>query len=201
MSSSRLLKTILLGSSNVGKTALIHRFVNQKFTNSYKATIGADFMTKSITVEGKEVTMQTWDTAGNERFISLSIAFYRGADCCGLVFDVSNPKSFEQLTMWKNEFLKNCTTNKNGKFPFVIIGNKIDKGSVISKEAVTDWIQFNGLDAIYVESSALTGDNVDFVFECLAKKALESEPLLVQPNETLVQPFKNDDEVEQAPCC
>ncbi|KAF0721376.1 hypothetical protein AaE_010076, partial [Aphanomyces astaci] len=86
-----LLKVIILGDSGVGKTSLMNQYVNQKFTNQYKATIGADFLTKEIMSDEKLVTMQIWDTAGQERFQSLGVAFYRGADACVLVYDITNP--------------------------------------------------------------------------------------------------------------
>lgn len=79
-----LLKVIILGDSGVGKTSLMNQYVNKKFSNQYKATIGADFLTKEVQVDDRTVTMQIWDTAGQERFQSLGVAFYRGADCCVL---------------------------------------------------------------------------------------------------------------------
>jgi Ras-related protein Rab-7A len=83
-----LLKVILLGDSGVGKTSLLERFITNRFSLMYKATIGADFMTKEITLEqNKVVTLQLWDTAGQERFQSLGTSFFRGADCCILVYD------------------------------------------------------------------------------------------------------------------
>lgn len=68
------------------------RFVDQKFSNSYKATIGADFLQKDIVVDGKVVSLEIWDTAGQERFKSFGKAFYQGANCCVLVYDVTNKK-------------------------------------------------------------------------------------------------------------
>jgi hypothetical protein len=101
----RLLKVIILGDSGVGKTSLMNQYVQKKFSKEYKATIGADFLTKEIEVDDKTVTMQIWDTAGQERFQSLGVAFYRGADCCVLVHDVNNTKSFDALDNWRDEFL------------------------------------------------------------------------------------------------
>lgn len=68
------------------------RYVNQKFTQNYRATVGADFMAKEVTVDDRDITLQIWDTAGQERFKSLGSAFYKGADCCVLVFDITNPQ-------------------------------------------------------------------------------------------------------------
>jgi len=95
-----LLKVIILGDSGVGKTSLMNQYVNKKFSNQYKATIGADFLTKEVMVNDRLVTMQIWDTAGQERFQSLGVAFYRGADCCVLVYDVNVAKTFDNLDSW-----------------------------------------------------------------------------------------------------
>ncbi|XP_076350446.1 ras-related protein Rab-7a-like isoform X2 [Tachypleus tridentatus] len=108
-----LLKVIILGDSG-------------KFSNQYKATIGADFLTKELLVEDRLVTMQIWDTAGQERFQSLGVAFYRGADCCVLVFDVTAPNSFKSLDSWRDEFLIQASPRNPENFPFVVIGNKVD---------------------------------------------------------------------------
>jgi len=100
--------------------------VNKKFSASYKATIGADFLTREVLVDDRQVTMQLWDTAGQERFQSLGVAFYRGADCCVLVFDVNNSKSFDTLDSWRDEFLIQASPRDPENFPFVVLGNKID---------------------------------------------------------------------------
>ncbi|CAF1622420.1 unnamed protein product, partial [Didymodactylos carnosus] len=110
----------------VGKTSLMNQFVNRKFTNQYKATIGADFLTKEIQIDDRLVTMQIWDTAGQERFQSLGVAFYRGADCCVLCYDVTAPNSFKSLESWRDEFLIQSGPRDPENFPFVVIGNKID---------------------------------------------------------------------------
>ncbi|KUM60597.1 hypothetical protein ACN42_g6527 [Penicillium freii] len=114
-----LLKVIILGDSGVGKTSLMNQYVNKKFSGSYKATIGADFLTKEVLVDDRLVTMQIWDTAGQERFQSLGVAFYRGADCCVLVYDVNNSKSFEALDSWRDEFLIQASPRDPESFPFV----------------------------------------------------------------------------------
>jgi GTPase SAR1 family protein len=69
---------------------------------------------------------QLWDTAGQERFQSLGVAFYRGADCCVLVYDVNSSKSFETLDSWRDEFLIQASPHDPENFPFVVLGNKID---------------------------------------------------------------------------
>ncbi|KAF8377217.1 hypothetical protein HHK36_030591 [Tetracentron sinense] len=106
MRSRTLLKIIVLGDSGVGKTCLMNQYVHKRFSQQYKATIGADFVTKELQIDDRLVTLQIWDTAGQERFQSLGVAFYRGADCCVLVYDVNVHKSFDTLDNWHEEFLK-----------------------------------------------------------------------------------------------
>ncbi|XP_061971372.1 ras-related protein Rab7-like [Populus nigra] len=101
-----LLKVIVLGDSGAGKTSLMNQYVHKKFSQQYKATIGADFVTKELQIDDRLVTLQIWDTAGQERFQSLGVAFYRGADCCVLVYDVNVMRSFDTLDNWHEEFLK-----------------------------------------------------------------------------------------------
>lgn len=84
--------------TNISLLPLHLQFIHKRFTNAYKATIGADFITKEVrTEDGKKVMLQIWDTAGQERFQSLGVAYYRGADACVLVYDVNNFITFSNL--------------------------------------------------------------------------------------------------------
>ncbi|KAI8929186.1 ras family-domain-containing protein [Entophlyctis helioformis] len=172
-----LLKGCCCSDSFVGKTSLMNQYVNNKFSTQYKATIGADFLTKEVLVDDRSVTMQIWDTAGQERFQSLGVAFYRGADCCALVYDVNNVKSFENLDSWRDEFLLQSNSRDPDNFPFVVIGNKVDveesKRQVTQKRAMT-WCQQKG-NIPYFETSAKEGINVDKAFHIIAKNSLKQE--------------------------
>eukprot|EP01120_Amphizonella_sp_Union-15-10_P005726 TRINITY_DN1735_c0_g1_i1.p1 TRINITY_DN1735_c0_g1~~TRINITY_DN1735_c0_g1_i1.p1 ORF type:complete len:207 (-),score=48.25 TRINITY_DN1735_c0_g1_i1:120-740(-) len=172
-----LLKVIILGDSGVGKTSLMNQYVNKKFSNQYKATIGADFLTKEVMVDDRLVTMQIWDTAGQERFQSLGVAFYRGADCCVLVFDVNDAKSFENLDSWRDEFLIQAAPRDPENFPFVVLGNKIDLENqrVVSQKRAMAWCQSKG-DIPYFETSAKEAINVEQAFQTVAKIALKQAP-------------------------
>lgn len=172
-----LLKVIILGDSGVGKTSLMQQYVNKKFSNQYKATIGADFLTKEVMADDRLVTMQLWDTAGQERFQSLGVAFYRGADCCVLVYDVNNAKSFDTLDSWRDEFLIQASPRDPENFPFVILGNKIDveegKRMITQKRAMAFCQSKGGIP--YFETSAKEAINVEQAFEVIAKNALAQE--------------------------
>jgi Ras-related protein Rab-7A len=95
---------VILGDSGVGKTTLLSQYITQKAGQS-KPTIGADFQKKEVMIDNQSVNLQIWDTAGQEKFQSLGYAFYRGADSCALVFDLTNQKSFDNLTKWREGFL------------------------------------------------------------------------------------------------
>ncbi|KAI8014289.1 hypothetical protein LOK49_LG05G01958 [Camellia lanceoleosa] len=144
-----LLKVIILGDSGVGKTSLMNQYVNKKFSNQYKATIGADFLTKEVQFEDRLFTLQIWDTAGQERIQSLGVAFYRGADCCVLVYDVNVMKSFDNLNNWREEFLIQASPSDPENFPFVVIGNKIDvdggNNRVVSEKKARAWCASKGI--------------------------------------------------------
>ncbi|KAK8607015.1 hypothetical protein V6N13_052766 [Hibiscus sabdariffa] len=179
-----LLKVIVLGDGGVGKTSLMNQYVYNKFNPQYKATIGADFVTKELQIDDKLI----WDTAGQERFQSLGSAFYRGADCCVLVFDVNIQRSFEMLSNWHEEFLKQVqrliTSHDSAdpsdpeSFPFVVIGNKIDldcgNSRMVPVEKARDWCASRG-NIPYFETSAKEGYNVDEAFLCVAKTAVACE--------------------------
>ncbi|KAJ4828088.1 hypothetical protein Tsubulata_018958 [Turnera subulata] len=156
----------------------LFRYVYNKFSLQYKATIGADFVTKELQIDDKLVTLQLWDTAGQERFQSLGAAFYRGADCCVLVYDVNTLKSFEQLDNWHEEFLKQADPVDPNLFPFVLLGNKmdVDGGSsrAVPEKKARDWCASRG-DIPYFETSAKEDYNVDEAFLCVAKTALNNE--------------------------
>ncbi|XP_055904171.1 ras-related protein rab7 [Eupeodes corollae] len=170
-----LLKVIILGDSSVGKTSLMNQYVNKRFSNQYKATIGADFLTKEIVVDDRVVTMQIWDTAGQERFQSLGVAFYRGADCCVLVYDVTVPTTFKNLDSWRDEFLIQASPRNPEQFPFVVLGNKVDlETRPMPNRRAQQWCQSKN-DIPYFETSAKEGVNVELAFQTIAKNALAQE--------------------------
>ena len=142
-----LQKIIILGAQGVGKTSLMERFVAAKFNSQYKATIGADFSTKDVPVGDELVTLQIWDTAGQERYQSLGTAFYRGADACVLVYDVSEATSFQKLEQWRNAFITAADIANPKTFPFVVLGNKADlevAKQVVLPSAVAAWAASKG---------------------------------------------------------
>jgi len=163
-----LLKIIVLGESGVGKTSLLLRYVENRFTLNTKSTIGANFLTKRMEIGDKVATCQIWDTAGQERFQGLGTAFYRGSDGVIFVFDVTQRKSFEELEQWKKAFLIQVGQEGNDKFPMIVIANKVDleESREVPQKEMKEWCAKHNLT--WFETSAKEGANVDKAFEEIA---------------------------------
>ena len=170
------LKIVILGDSGVGKTTLLQQYVHNKANANTKPTIGADFSKKEIQVDGQVVTLQIWDTAGQEKFQSLGFAFYRGADCCALCYDLTNPASFEALDKWKEGFIDNAGPDDPKSFPFVLIGNKVDRENdrKVGPEKAKAWCSENN-DMQYFETSAKEGVAVNDAFIAMVKMGIKRE--------------------------
>ena len=204
-----LLKIVILGDSGVGKTSLMNQYVNRKFSSQYKATIGADFLTKEVMIDDKLVTLQIWDTAGQERFQSLGVAFYRGADACILVHDITSEKSFQQLNSWRTEFLSQAKTNNPDSFSFVVIGNKVDKEADrrVPKEIGLQWCESQGSKPIpYFETSAKENTKVEAAFLEAAQMAVSNRDV-PEPKDANIPDFvvlsrqATQEKKKQGGCC
>ncbi|CAO3627965.1 unnamed protein product [Cunninghamella blakesleeana] len=156
-------------------TSLRNQYLHKQFTNTYRTTVGADFITKEVIKDdGKKVMMQIWDTAGQERFQSLGVAFYRGADACILIYDVNNFLSFQHIGNWRNEFLKQSSLPPEEAihFPMMIIGNKIDiNDRVVSRRQARAWAEEHSSDQMQIpcfDASAKDGTNVEKAFRHIA---------------------------------
>ncbi|KAL8164377.1 UNVERIFIED_CONTAM: hypothetical protein K2H54_050039 [Gekko kuhli] len=180
------LKILLIGNSGVGKSALMNQYVNNRFSTRYRATIGADFLSKELTVDGRTVTVQIWDTAGTERFQSLGTALYRGSDCCFLVFDVTSASSFDGLEKWHKQLLLQIEPGEDGPFPVAVIGNKTDlEDRKVSTEQGEEWSRLH--KAEYFETSAKAATNVQEVFEWAVRAVLRNRKTLEPPPPDSVQ--------------
>ncbi|EGD82786.1 small GTP binding protein Rab9 [Salpingoeca rosetta] len=173
-SSTRMVKVILLGDGSVGKSSLMQQFVRNEFNSESFHTIGVEVLNKDVRVGSEAITMQIWDTAGQERFRSLRTPFYRGADCCMLTFDLTDPNSFNNINMWRDEFLKHASVDDVAAFPFLLLGNKADLAEQrqVTAEAARAWCRENG-NVPYYETSAKTGSNVEDAFQQAARMLLQ----------------------------
>ena len=158
-------KILLIGDSSVGKTSIMMRFVNDKFSSSFITTIGIDFVTKIIDVSGNKIRLQIWDTAGQERFRSITTSYFKGADIVIIIYDVCDESSFDNVEYWM-EAIKDSTCDSTG---VILVGNKIDMESsrqISSKDGINLAKKYN---IPFFECSAKKGINVDSIFEEAAK--------------------------------
>uniref|UniRef100_A0A3B4XS86 Ras-related protein Rab-7b n=1 Tax=Seriola lalandi dorsalis TaxID=1841481 RepID=A0A3B4XS86_SERLL len=165
------LKIILIGDSGVGKSSYMNRYVNHRFTNMYRATVGTDFLSKTVNIDGDTVTLQIWDTAGTERFQSLGTPLYRGAHCCMLVFDVTSKASFSALDLWRKEFLVQGEPQDPSDFPFIVLGNKTDLSDREVSQSALQWCEEIGAE--YFEGSAKEDLDVEKPFQRAAQSGLQ----------------------------
>ena len=167
------LKIIVIGDAGVGKTSLTQRYLTGKFTSQYRATIGADFLSRNLTLNNKEYSLQVWDTAGQERFRAIGSAFYRGSDCCMIAYDITDPQSFENIDEWKKTFLEDGRVD-DPNFPFVIVGNKgdLEEARKVSRSQAELWCRDNG-GFPWFEVSAKDGSGIEEAFDVVIQKAAE----------------------------
>jgi Ras-related protein Rab-8A len=159
----QLIKLLLIGDSGVGKSCLLLRFAENSFTPSFITTIGIDFKTKRVNLDGKPVKIQVWDTAGQERFRTITSAYYRGAHGIVLCYDVSARDSFSNIRNW----MKNCDQHASGSVVRAIVGNKKDVSErAVSYEEGKRLADEYGV--AFTETSAKTGEGVDDMFMALA---------------------------------
>ena len=163
------MKVVLLGSTKVGKTSLINRLTGGVFLEEPTATVGASFQTYVVTDSGRCVAMQIWDTAGQEVFKAITRSYYRDSHCAIVVYDITDTGSFEKVDEWvrdvRNFASPNCV--------LVLVGNKCDLESrrEVSFNQGQDFADRQGL--IFFETSAMTGENVDALFNECVKTVVE----------------------------
>ena len=164
-------KIILLGDVNVGKTAIFQRFLTDKFSNDYHCTINCEYKAHSLKLNNNTfVNLKLWDTAGTEKYRSVTRSYYKNTNGIVLIFDLTVRKSFNQLKKWVNEIKEYCPKESE----IILVGNKSDCfNRTVAKEEAKLFAKKNDYD--YIETSALNGTNVLLLFETLSKKLVEKE--------------------------
>jgi len=158
-------KLVFLGEQSVGKTSLITRFMYDSFDNMYQATIGIDFLSKTMYLEDRTVRLQLWDTAGQERFRSLIPSYIRDSSVAVVVYDISSLKSFQNTRKWVDD----VRGERGQDVIIVLVGNKTDLGD---KREVTQAMgeeEAKRCGALFVETSAKVGANVKTLFRRIAQ--------------------------------
>ena len=183
------LKFLILGDSDVGKTSLLLKYIDNYFPESHLATIGVEFKTKDVECKGYKIHLQLWDTAGQERFRSITKSYFRNANGVIFVYDITNKNTFKNLKDW----VRDSEVNDSG-FKRIILGNKFDlqnKRQVNFQEA-KEWADKKQIEIM--EVSAKLGTNVNKAIMRLAEICLENKT-----NEEIMDNYGfNDNKKENA---
>ncbi|GAA0160235.1 small GTPase [Lithospermum erythrorhizon] len=201
-----LFKVVLIGDSGVGKSNILSRFTRNEFSLESKSTIGVEFATKTLQVEGKTVKAQIWDTAGQERYRAITSAYYRGAVGALLVYDITKRPTFENVERWLSELRNHADSN----IVIMLAGNKADLNHLrgVRDHEAKSLAEKEGLS--FLETSALEALNVEKAFQTILKdiytivsrKALAAQEAGVVPGQgTEIKIEENSGKVEKKACC
>ncbi|KAJ0004378.1 hypothetical protein NQD34_010592 [Periophthalmus magnuspinnatus] len=164
----RKFKLVFLGEQSVGKTSLITRFMYDSFDNTYQATIGIDFLSKTMYLEDRTIRLQLWDTAGQERFRSLIPSYIRDSAAAVVVYDITNVNSFQQTTKW----IDDVRTERGGDVIIMLVGNKTDLADKRQVSIEEGERKAKELNVMFIETSAKAGYNVKQLFRRVAAALL-----------------------------
>lgn len=164
-----MFKVCLFGDGGVGKTTLVNRYLTGVFKTNSQITIGVDFHVKKLELEGKRITLQIWDFAGEDRFRFLLPSYVIGASGGIFMYDITRYSSLKNFDAWFDIFKKGYTGDKN-QMPVVMVGGKLDleyRRTVSSNEALEIAKKHNLYG--YIECSSKDGENVEEIFQEIAK--------------------------------
>ncbi|KAI0081455.1 GTPase [Panus rudis PR-1116 ss-1] len=203
-----LFKVVLIGDSGVGKSNLLSRFTRNEFNLESKSTIGVEFATRSLNIDGKNIKAQIWDTAGQERYRAITSAYYRGAVGALLVYDISKHATYVNVTRWLKELRDHADSN----IVIMLVGNKSDLKHLraVPTEEAKAFATENGLS--FIETSALDASNVEAAFQTIltdiyrivSSKSLEQSADPIKPptgDSITVQPSVDTQANQGGKCC
>jgi len=163
-----LVKLVLIGDMGTGKSSLMHRYLENDFVPSFTFTVGADYRQKVVQIKGKDIKLQIFDTAGQERFFSITKAYFRGAHGVLLVYDITSKDSFEHIQRWSSQLdAPGSSANK------ILVGNKADLESLRAIPTAKAQETADQFGYKLMETSAKSGNNVEKVFMLLLEDVLK----------------------------
>jgi Ras-related protein Rab-2A len=164
MAYAYMFKFIIIGDTSVGKSCLLLQFTDKRFRSEHDVTIGVEFGSKTIDIEGQPTKIQIWDTAGQENFRSITRSYYRGAAGALIVYDISRRETFDHVARW----LEEVKQHSDRKTIMALIGNKSDLVRRVTYDEGARFAKENGL--LFVETSARSDDKVDEAFCMTARE-------------------------------
>ena len=196
----RRFKILLLGDSGVGKSSLICRWTLDAFNPTLLGTVGVDFKAKKVCIDGENLQIQVWDTAGQEQFHKITTSYYKGANGIMLVYDVTDEKSAQEVSYW----MKNIKTHATENVSVVMVANKVDLLSNVKETPIllTGKNNAKKYDVQHFLTSAKDSSGVDDAFINLVRLILNSE-INIKPKSHLTPPssaiLKANSSLEKAP--
>ncbi|CAM9154723.1 unnamed protein product [Ectocarpus fasciculatus] len=164
------IKCLMLGDTGVGKTCLLLRYADDEFSPRFITTIGIDFKLKMINVEGTVVKLQIWDTAGQERFRTITVSYFKGAQAMMVVYDVTERKSFENITGWISQVKEYADDGVQ----LILVGNKCEASAEERQVPYEDGQELaTRIGCPFLEVSAKENINVSHAFQVVAKETKE----------------------------
>ncbi len=163
-----LVKCLVIGDSGTGKSSLMMRFTDDVFNTGYISTIGVDFKIKTMDFRDKTIKFQIWDTAGQDRFRTITASYYRGSNAVLLCYDITDKNTFRNIHKWLEEVKKFTVGN-----PLLILcGTKVDleEKRIVSYEEAEEYAKANNMH--FFESSAKINSNIKEIFELIAKNKI-----------------------------
>lgn len=196
-----IFKIVIIGNSDVGKSSLLLRFVENSFTEQYISTIGVDFRQKSMSHNDTKLKLQIWDTAGQERYRTITQAYYRGANAVLFMYNMNSSDDIQDGFSWHNEIKDKARKNTI----ILPVGSKSDLENLVPKEEQTKLEQLFKCDSFIVSSK--TGEGVKELFDYLVVRLLETYDIQNEEiktkheseKRTLLTKIKNDDCLRK--CC
>ena len=164
-----MIKVILIGDSGVGKTNIMSKYLKNQFMENSKATVGVEFGSKLFNHQGHKIKAQIWDTAGQEKYKAITGAYYKGSKGAFIVYDITRKDTFASIERWVNDL----KATSDPKLTIILIGNKndLDDKREVSKDQGEEKAKSFG--CAFLETSALSGDNLDKAFELMVKEIYE----------------------------
>ena len=161
----QLYKIIIIGDSGVGKSNILGRYLHNEFKHDTKSTVGVEFGSKQLKVDGVNIKLQIWDTAGEERYRAITSAYYTGSKGCFIVYDITSEISFENVEKWYEEIRKSAEK----EISVILVGNKCDLENERKVSIEMGQSKAKNLNCPFFETSALNNTNIVTAFQSISE--------------------------------